>query len=457
MRVLIANLKLYSLRVWFWCACAALGMVTHAFLFWGRLIDEDGAALAILMLDALVLGFLIGTKQALLATRPFVFCLPGRRRAMHRVFLATGVIVCVMMSWLYIVFFEWHIALQGALTAMHLPALAVFFAVHLLGVIGGFTLLGWGLLVVFFLVLPFVGYESATGPYFTACAGLERMLVQHPAGVVAGAAVAAGVVWLGLIHVPIVPPAKEALEGDSSTRTTSSRLDRALFHRFSRCGHLRPWKHVWGMLYLTQLNANWRLMLVALLVVTALFCYMGMTRAMLLVFVPLMLIGNDGLPVHWQLFPAGGRRERYRAAMVLLLLVWIISVVLSAGMIGIANLLVPVAPSIEIGRLALVPKPVDVRYLWMPLLITPVAGLGWALLHERRTLLFILAMTLLSFLGVFTAPLWEAMPVAVPPLTNGYGLAGIVPAWILCAGALHRVVTRRDLVRKRSSNWEVRR
>jgi hypothetical protein len=148
------------------------------------------------------------------------------------------------------------------------------------------------------------------------------------------------------------------------------------------------------------------------------------------------------LPTHMGVFPAGGRRERYVATMMLLASAWVLCIACVGMAVLESGIVSWVVPNVTLFGVTLSPDPLSVRFFWAALVLPPAAMLVLVLGHLNAWVSSILVGAVI--VGV--------VPVGIrlgSALGTGHVLVASVVLWVFVVVLVRQLAWRGDLVARR--------
>ena len=169
-------------------------------------------------------------------------------------------------------------------------------------------------------------------------------------------------------------------------------------------------------------------------------CYMGPGGGFIYVF-PGFMVSQMNIGIYSNLLTAGGRRERFYSALAL---VFAVTMLVMAGLLAatyFSILIGPVMP--RVGNFTFVP--LEVNYLFIPLIIIPVV-LTISSLFPKPTMLSKMIPMIVLVMGfqiLIFSRILLTRPVHFGPVLAG---SGIISSWTILVIVLRDVCSRRCLV-----------
>lgn len=450
MRILIANLKLFYQRRFFWVAY--FGLLVGLFVCWTLIpmssTDADRAnsvrPLGVMML-MLAVGSLVGNMRRHLTSRMVCLPLPGHRLAWRRFTFLAGLVIAAVGSFVFVGHMGGTNVPSGALAQVLFTAFGANLTIYLIGACTAGRLdvpVGPMAIGHLFIFLGFYGRSHAE-----SCVALTRSVIESPGPIVALSAATGAFVWLWLGRRTYLREAGRA------RRANVGYLSREGFFlgRARRSRDEGPFRHIWGALYAMSLPGSpsqvCGIMLAFLNTVFVIFATYLRMGTPALVF-PVFVIGamySPCVPLYGTVSPTAGRDERALATIASLMVFACAAVISVAVPIGALDLLEPILPIFELGGIRFAYTPIS---LWAVLLlgaVVPVAGLLDLAFYDELYLLLLTKgfLALVVVIAMYVLSSWMA-PV---PLTCVVVLT-VVP-WGLCAFGIRRIAMESDLVSQR--------
>lgn len=457
MRVLLANLRhLYQpLQIWTYHVGVAIfvsGMV------WIRSGDEAilGRAeivYALLVTVIIPLSQIVAGMQVYVREHAFAFSLPNHRLAVRRLVFLIGAAVSLIIAMAVP-----HDGIPaGRFAAVLCSTFFVDLTIFLIG--SSVTIaMGWvGLILAVISLFAFICCASYLFPTIT------YLILDVPETATLLGMFTAAMVWV-LLGRPsgrgrdrfvsevgdssFLSACRENVSrGSESGGRVCSWIQSRLLHAMSVSSQLSAAKHIQGLLYgeLLWMNQVWKW---AAVVTLAGVAWAGFGPSWRL-FLILLFAGAPGEATCRLIFSQppilGGRKERFYAAVILLV---IRSGLLTAGLSLVVltmNLLMPLIPDVKVGGIVLRYHPISLQWLMLLMAIWPLVCLIKIWIY--RNAIRHAASSLIVLIG---AGVWVFSEDGVS--LDDMSLAGmiviVVLSWFICALGTFRLVTRSDLVRR---------
>ncbi|HUS73201.1 MAG TPA: hypothetical protein VMY06_09060 [Sedimentisphaerales bacterium] len=423
MSILTVNLKHLYQRRGLWLVYVivilfALGGI--AVLFKGQ---EPGHGRFIgLIVLAFVVGLLFAVLPLEVMSKPFSYCLPGHRKMVRKFVFCVGIVFNLLGSLLFFVYPSLN---TGQLV---LVVCSAFFA----GLIS--YLLGAGLAFTSRISVAFIGFLPliiVAGQFFDLHTVLERVIVENPLVVIPVGILTSCVMWFWLgdedrarryCNVPwagffdVWNPAKMkrisrirmAGKWEKLKKYTSPRTDRFFLGRMNRHDYVSAGRYVWGGLYAASVVPvlQWKSILSSVILFVLVLGYMGVGAIFIFSFISAMIVMNMRLPVHSSMLISGGRRERFVGAITVVAMATVLISVWGVVMAALSMLLEIVIPEFTLRGVTFAYHAISVKYIFVPLLITPFAFVI-GLIFYRRPIYMISSLIPLIYLMGFTGIVWR--------------------------------------------------
>ncbi len=473
MRVLLANLKFFYQCRGLWSiyflvtsvlVFTGVGFRTHP--FWGLLGDTEGipfAWMGVICAVSLAVGAIVVDLQMGVISAPLSFCLPDYRIVLRKLVSLVGLVLSLL-----VLLIGYAMDSFTELSPLYLfgISLVAYFGTVSIGLASRYGVMGIALGAG---ILPMIGtlldFERSSGVVPTTASTVVAILLGT------GGAVAVwqwlgrpelfrrrcGRPWQGLSGVWDAAAREKyrwLLVSPRGRPAPDATIGRFLLDMMTKCEPGSTAKYVWGRLYTWLLpGAGGRLLIgsVGLLgpASVALAWYLrGEPLAIaLMVVLPGAILYPS--PLHSSLLVAGGRRERFLAAMgsiVILGTILSLSVILAfeivTAVIGVhvfAEPLRPGYPKSLTGR----ETPLNLRLIVLLLSLFPISRL--LEVKFGRKLVWVSTSQTALFFPVIWLVIWRRTWLLAIPL--GYIALIFILSWVLCAYGVYRVAMGSDLVR----------
>jgi hypothetical protein len=459
MTILQANLKHLYQRRSIWVVYAFLGFFVFAGI--ARAVAEQGQFIGLVAL-AFVIGLLAAALPIEVVTKPFSYCLPGHRKVARRFIFWVGVIVNFLASLLFLGYpglHSWQLALVVC-SAFFTGLIFYWLGVGLtFGIRNSAAFIGF-LPLVIFLGAGFLGlhviieHAIVENPFVAILAGvLSSVVVWFWLGDARLARRYCGVPWVGFFDawnrdkLQKYRRVRAAIKWDKLKEHPSPAVERFFLGRMNRCDYFGTARYIWGALYTAFPIAvpQWKSILSGLLVALLMVCFLGYTGPgiNILFFMPGFIIAQMRLPVYSSMLISGGRNERCRGALTLVVTA---TLLITALVTIIAALSVPLAaimPDITLRGGTFTFHAMIIELFFVPLLMIPIVFTIQLIFH-RRPIFVVLSIMLLFMLLFVTSTLWHKQLSAAINPTSIAALAA--SSWVVFLLVLRYICMRRCLV-----------
>jgi hypothetical protein len=458
MRILLANLRLLYQNRGLWFFYGFIGFLVCFAGFLQVALHGPGTILFVVLVGGVLpLSAIVAWTQLDAMARLLAFRLPNHQVAVRRLIFLGGVVISLAVSLVLSragVVSEHALLVQGSL---FFASLLVFLtgAWLVLATIGvGMVLTLVGILLVFF------------GPLWGLHTPVERLIIHSPALIIALGMLSAVGVWHSLGHPPwwwrtsaqarvlrrAGGPCPEMSKEDSTASMLTLReawISRFLLGRMTGSEHASVGKYIWAALYRwSLLGGGGRQQIVAIavesLVIAVLAWYAPCAGPVFFVLMAMGRFEERGLPLYSDMFFVGGRRERFLAAMVLLILLssfWTLSI---AAAFSTVNRLGPHLPWAEAGIRHVGSEGVPMG-LGLAVFLTTLFPLGSLMnILFRSNPAGSTAAKMIVFLPIALWSVCTHWRMAAMPLT--YAVAGVIVSWVVCACGIYHTTMRSDLL-----------
>ncbi len=463
MSILTVNLKHLYQRRGIWVVYAFLGL--FAFVGVVARVEHPGAGEG-QYIGLVVLAFLIGLLAAALpievVTKPFSYCLPGHRKVARRFIFWVGAIVNFLASLLFLRYpglHSWQLVLVVC-SAFFGGLICYWLGVGLaFGIRNSPAVVGFLPLVIFGGV--FLGLHVM----------IEYAIVENPFAVILAGVLSSVVVWfwLGDAHLArryCAAPwvcffdawnrdklqkyrwIRAAIKWDKLRKHRSPWVETFFLGRMNRCDYFSTGRYIWGALYTAFPIglSQWKSSLSGLFVASLMVCflgYMGPWSINMIFFMPGLMIAQMRLPVYSSMLISGGRSERYRGAMTLVitsaLLITTMVTIIAASSMPLAAIM----PDVTLRGGTFTFHAMIIELFFVPLLMIPIV-FTIQLISYRRPIFIVLSIMLVFMLLFVIASLWHKQLRAGINPTSIASL--VVLSWVLFSLVLRYICMRRCLV-----------
>lgn len=445
MSILTANLKHLYQRRGILLVYLALGFIAFVSI---AVSFKRPAAGQGRFIGLVVLAFAIGLIAALLPieimTKSFSYCLPDHRKVVRRFIFWVGVVVNLFGSLLFIMYPDLH---SGKLVLVVCSAFCAGLIFYWLGV--GFAF-GISSSVSFIGYLPLV---MIGGGFFGLHEIIERTIVGNPFGVILVGVLSSVLAWLWLGNeglarrhcaVPWVgffdvwnrdkvqkySQVRMAKKWDKLKQHPSPWVETFFLGRMNRYDYLSDGRYIWGALYKTFGIAlsTWKSAFLGVLSAFVIVCFLGYMGAgkNILFIMPGMMVAPMRLQVYSSMLISGGRNERYRCAITLVITT---AVLITAMVTIIAATSLPLAtimPDITLQGNTFTFHAMNIQLFFVPLLMIPIVFTIQLVFYRKPILMMWLIMLVFTMLFV-TSIFWHKQLVAgINPM---FIIGGLLLSW----------------------------
>jgi len=472
MSILTVNLKHLYQRRGLWLVYAFLGLFVFSSIVMPLEHPEAGKGLYIgLVALAFVIGLLAAALPIDVLTKPFSYCLPGHRKVVRRFILWVGVIANLLGSLLFLIYPGLH---SGQLVLVVCSAFCAGLISYWLSVWLAFGIRNSA---AFIGLLPLVIFG---GIFLDLHIIIERAIVGNPFGVILVGVLSSVLAWLWLgsadwarryCAVPWIGffdawnrdkmqryrRVRAAIKWDKLKKHPSPWVETFFLGRMNRHDYIGAGRYIWGGLYttfgiaLSQLS-QWKAAFSGAFLALVLVCflgYMGHGGTFILFFMPGLMIAQMPLPVYSSMLISGGRNERYRGAMTLVITT---AVLITALVTIIAALSVPLAtimPDITLRGNTFTFHAMIIELFFIPLLMIPIVFTIQLIFYRKP--IFMMLLIMLVFMVLFATALFshKQLGAGINPTSI---VSGVVLSWVLFILVLRYVCMRRCLVGQGRTN-----
>ncbi|MHC4460902.1 MAG: hypothetical protein ACYS30_05655, partial [Planctomycetota bacterium] len=319
-------------------------------------------------------------------------------------------------------------------------------------------------------LLPFIIFG---GFFFDLHATIERTIVGNPPGVILVGVLSSVLAWLWLGNAGLarrycgVPgigffdawnrdkmqkyrQVRLAKKWDKLRKHPSPWVETFFLGRMNRYDYVSTGRYIWGGLYttfgiaLSQLS-QWKVAFSSVFSALVLVCflgYMGPGRNILFI-MPGLMFTQMRLPVYSSMLVSGGRKERYRCAITLVITEAVLITVLATIVAALSLPLATIIPDITLRDITFAFHAMNIELFFVPLLMIPIV-FTIQLIYYRKPVVMMALIMLLFMLLFGTASFWrEHLSVVINPM---YIVSLVVLSWVLFTLILRYVCMRRCLV-----------
>jgi len=472
MSILTVNLKHLYQRRGLWLVYVFLGL----FAFAGVVapLEHPGAGkrhyIGLVAL-AFAIGLLVAVLPIEVLTKPFSYCLPGHRKVVRRFIFWVGVIANLLGSLLFLGYPGLN---SGQLVLVVCSAFCAGLIFYWLGVGLAF---GVRNSVAWIGLWPFV---ILGGGFFGLHIVIERAIVGNPFGVILVGVLSSVLAWLWLGDARLarrycgVPgigffdawnrdkvqkyrQVRAAKKWDKLKKHPSPWVETFFLGRMNRYDHVSTGRYIWGGLYttfgiaLSQLS-QWKAAFLSVFSALVLVCflgYMGPGRNILFI-MPGLMFAQMRLPVYSSMLISGGRKERYRCAITLVITEAVLITVLATIVAALSLPLAAIMPDITLRDITFAFHAMNIELFFVPLLMIPIVFTIQLIYYRKPVVMMVLIMLLFMVLFFGTSILWrEQLSAVINPM---YIVSPVVLSWVLFTVVLRYICMRRCLVGQGRTN-----
>jgi hypothetical protein len=462
MSILTVNLKhLYQRRA-IWVVYAFLGLSA----FWGVVAPKDhpgagkGQYIGLVAL-AFVIGFLVAALPIEVVIKPFSYCLPGHRKVARKFIFSVGAVINLLGSLLFLRYpglNSWQLALVvcsaffAGLIFYWLGVGLAFGTRNLAAVIGFLPLVifGGGFLGLHVII----EHAIVENPFVLILAGvLSSVVVWFWLGDARLARRYCAVLWVGFFDawnrdkLQKYRRVRAAIKWDKLKKHPSPWVETFFLGRMNGCGYFGTGRYIWGALYTAFPIAlpQWKPSLSGLFVALLMVCFLGYTGPgiNILFVMPALIIAQMRLPVYSSMLISGGRNERYRGAMTLVITQALLITTLVTIMAVLSVLLATIMPDIALRGITFAFHAMIIELFFVPLLMIPIV-FTVQLIFYRKPIFMVLSIMLAFMLLFVTGTIWHKQLRAMIDPTSIASL--VVLSWVLFLLVLRYICMRRCLV-----------
>jgi len=461
MSILTVNLKHLYQRRGLWLVYVCLGF----FAFIGIAVSfKHPAAGQGQFTGLVVLAFVVGLLLALLPieilSKPFSYCLPGHRKVVRNFIFLVAVVFNFLTSLLFLSYpglNSWQLVLVIC------SAFSAGLIFYWLGVWLAFSFRNSAAFIGF---LPLVIFGST---FFGLYAIIERAIVGNPFVVILVGVLSSCVAWLWLGNAGLarrycgVPgigffdawnrdkmqkyrQVRMAKKWDKLKKHPSPLVETFFLGRMNRYDYVGTGRYIWGALYTAfgMLVLSWKEVLSILLLALVIVCFVGYMGpgTNILFIMPGLMVAQMRLPVYSSMLISGGRTERYRGAMTLVITAAVLVTVLATLVAALSLPLATIMPDITLRGRTLTFSAMNIELFFIPLLMIPIA-FTIQLIYYRRPVVMMVFIMLVFMLLFATSIIWrEQLSAVINPM---YIVSPVVLSWVLFTLVLRYVCMRRCL------------
>ena len=464
MSILTANLKHLYQRRGLWLVYVCLGFIA----FIGIAVSfKHPAARQGQFTGLVVLAFVVGLLLALLPievmSKPFSYCLPGHRKVVRKFIFS----VAVVFNFLASLRFLWYPGLNsGQLVLAVCSALFAGLIFYWLGVWLAFGFRNSAALIGF---LPLVIFGGA---FFGLHATIERSIVGNPPGVILVGVLSSVLAWLWLGNAGLarrycgVPgigffdawnrdkmqkyrQVRLAKKWDKLRKHPSPWVETFFLGRMNRYDYLSVGRYIWGALYKTFGIAlsTWKAAFSGVLLAFVMVCFLGYMGAgkNILFIMPGLMVAQMRLPVYSSMLISGGRNERYRCAIILVITVAVLITVMVTIIAAPSLPLATIMPDITLQGRTFTFHAMDIELFFVPLLMIPIVFTIQLIFYRKP--IFMMWLIMLVFVMLFiTSISWHKQLISsINPM---FFIGGLILCWSTFLLVSRYICMKRSLIGK---------
>jgi len=419
MSILTVNLKHLYQRRGLWLVYVLVVLFAFAgiaLLFEG---PEPGQGRFVgLIVLAFVVGLLFAVLPIEVLSKPFSYCLPGHRKMVRKFVFCVGIVFNLFGSLLFFVYPDFN---AGQLVLVVCSAFSAGLIFYLLGVWLAFGIRNSAAFIGFLPLIIFGGF------FFGLHIVIERAIVGNPFGVILVGVLSSVVAWLWLgdarlarryCAVPLIGfvdawnrdkmqryrQVRLAKKWDKLRKHPSPWVETFFLGRMNRYDYVSTGRYIWGGLYttfgiaLSQLS-QWKAAFSSAFCALLLVCFLGYmgTGRNILFIMPGLMIAQMRLPVYSSMLISGGRNERYRCAMTLVITTAVLITALVTIAAALSLPLAAIIPDITLRGSTFTFHAMNIELFFVPLLMIPIV-FTIQLFFYRKPIFMMLSIMLLLML-----------------------------------------------------------
>jgi len=462
MSILTVNLKHLYQRRGLWLVYLALCF--FAFLSiaasFERPVAGEGRFTGLIVM-ALVVGLYLAVLPIEVLSKPFSYCLPGHRKVVGRFIFCVGAAFNFLGSLLFLRYpglNSWQLVLAAC------SAFSGGLIFYWLGVGLAFSVRNSG---TWMGLLPFVIFG---GFFFGLHIVIERVIVGNPFVVILVGVLSSVLAWLWLGNADLarrycgVPgigsldawnrdkvqkyrQVRAAKKWDKLKKHPSPWVETFFLGRMNRYDHSSTGRYIWGGLYTTFGIAlsQWKEAFSGVFCALVLVCflgYMGPGKNILFI-MPGLIVAQARLPVYSSTLISGGRNERYRCAITLVITVAILITVMVTIIAAPSLPLATIMPDITLRGRTFIFQAMDIELFFVPLLMIPIVFTIQLIFYRKPILMMWLIMLVFVMLFIASISWHKQLISSINPM---FIIGGLVLSWGTFLLVLCYVCMRRCLV-----------
>jgi hypothetical protein len=462
MSILTINLKhLYQRRgLWLVYVFVVLFALAGIAMLFDDTKAGHGRFIGLIVL-AFVVGLLLAVLPLEVLSKPFSYCLPGHRKMVRKFVFCVGIVFNIFGS---LLFFVYPSSNTGQLLLVVCSAFSAGLIFYWLGVGLAF---GVRNSAAFIGLWPFI---MLVGVFFGLHVTIEVAIVGYPFGVILVGVLSSVLVWFWLgdegwarryCGVPRIG-SLDAWNRDKMQKYCQVRLAKkwnklkkhpgpwveAFFlGRMNKHNYTSTGRYIWGGLYttfgfaLSQWKAAFSGAFLALVIVCFLG-YMGPGKNILFI-MPGLMVAQMRLPVYSSMLISGGRNERYRSAITLVIaaavLITVMVTIIAAPSLPLATIM----PDITLRGRTFIFQAMDIRLFFVPLLMIPIVFTVQLFFYRKQMFMMLLIMIVFFVLFMTSMFLHEHLSFGINSM---FIIGGLVLSWGTFLLVSRYICMRRSLV-----------
>jgi hypothetical protein len=145
--------------------------------------------------------------------------------------------------------------------------------------------------------------------------------------------------------------------------------------------------------------------------------YAGVAATFMFFFMPAIAVVNMRLPVHSSMLISGGRRERFVGTITVVAMAAVLMSVVAIAIVVLSVLFEAIVPEFTLRGVSFNYHAMSVKYIFVPLLITPFAFII-RLIFYRKPIYVMMLLIFVIYLMVFTGIVWhKQLGVMINPVS----------------------------------------
>ncbi|MHC4085097.1 MAG: hypothetical protein ACYSWZ_08415 [Planctomycetota bacterium] len=466
MSILTVNLKHLYQRRGLWLAYVVLGFLVFVCIAAPFKEQVEQGRFTWLILLTFVIGLIAAMLPIEVLSKPFSYCLPGHRKIPRKYIFCLGIVFNFFGSLLFLRY--------PGLNSVQLLLVvcSAFFAgliSYLLGVAFAFGITN-SVAFVGFLLLVIVG-----GGFFGLYRVLERAIVGIPFGIVLVGFLSSIVAWIWLGNedwarkycaVPWIGffdvwnrdkmqryrQVRAAAKWDKLKQHPNPWVETFFLGRMNRYDYFSANRYIWGAFYttfgiaLSQIS-QWMAAFSFLLWV-CFYGYIGFGLVNMLFILPVLMISQMRLPVYSSMLISGGRNERYRCAMTLVITTAVLITILVTIVAALSLPLATIMPDITLQGRTFTFHAMDIRLFFIPLLMIPLIFTVQLIFYRKMLYMMILFMLIMLICGLPFLPSMILYEHLSSGITQIFIIGGLILCWSTFLFVSRYICMKRNLAGK---------